>query len=62
MIPLENISTVNIVIMREDPSEKYIQIVTTDGHEFWFMGFINFEKATHHLLNSVSDFKVHNSS
>lgn len=58
MIPLENISTVNPVTMKEDPAEKYIQIDTIDGHEFWFMGFVSFEKATHHLLNSLSDFKA----
>ncbi|CAN6696123.1 unnamed protein product [Malus baccata var. baccata] len=30
---------------RWNPSEKYIQIVTRDGHEFWFMGFISYDKA-----------------
>ncbi|KAI4343437.1 hypothetical protein L6164_010785 [Bauhinia variegata] len=58
VIPLEKIGTVNPVSMRENPPEKYIQIVTTDSHEFWFMGFVNFEKATHHLLSSVSDFRA----
>lgn len=58
MIPLGNIGNVNPVTMRENPSEKYIQIVTSDGHEFWFMGFVNFEKASHHLLNTVSDFRA----
>ncbi|XP_041013185.1 GEM-like protein 5 [Juglans microcarpa x Juglans regia] len=57
-IPLENISTVNPVITRENPPEKYIQLVTVDGHEFWFMGFINFEKALNHLLNSVSEVRA----
>lgn len=58
MIPLENIGTINPVIMTENPPEKYIQIVTIDGHDFWFMGFVNFEKALHHLLGSVSDFRA----
>ncbi|KAA8530012.1 hypothetical protein F0562_034547 [Nyssa sinensis] len=58
MIPLANIGTVNPVIMRENPSEKYIQIVTIDGHDFWFMGFVNFEKASHHLLDSLSDYRA----
>ncbi|TXG55980.1 hypothetical protein EZV62_017293 [Acer yangbiense] len=57
MIPLGNMSNVNPVIMKENPSEKYIQISTIDGHEFWFMGFVTFEKASDHLLKSVSDFK-----
>ena len=58
MIPLANIATFNPVIMRENPPEKYIQIVTVDGHDFWFMGFVNFEKASHHLLDSLSDFRA----
>ncbi|KAJ6326358.1 hypothetical protein OIU78_013459 [Salix suchowensis] len=57
MIPLEKIRTVNPVIMKESPPQKYIQIVTIDGHEFWFMGFVNFEKASHHLLDNVSNFR-----
>ncbi|GLT48047.1 hypothetical protein SLA2020_216890 [Shorea laevis] len=58
MIPLAHVGTVNPVVMKENPPEKYIQIVTTDGHEFWFMGFVNFEKASHHLLDSLSDFRA----
>ncbi|KAK4357676.1 hypothetical protein RND71_023286 [Anisodus tanguticus] len=54
-IPLANIGTVNPVVMRENPPERYIQIVTIDGHDFWFMGFVNFEKATHHLLETLSN-------
>ncbi|KAF3435301.1 hypothetical protein FNV43_RR22388 [Rhamnella rubrinervis] len=55
-IPLGNIGTVNPVVMRENPREKYIQIVTIDGHDFWFMGFVNYEKASNHLTQSVSTF------
>ncbi|KAI3407862.1 GRAM domain-containing protein, partial [Psidium guajava] len=58
MIPLANIGTVNPVVMKENPPEKYIQIVTADGHDFWFMGFVNFDKASHHLLNSLSEFRT----
>ncbi|KAJ7957499.1 GEM-like protein 5 [Quillaja saponaria] len=57
VIPLTKIDSVNPVIMSENPPEKYIEIVTIDGHDFWFMGFVNFEKASHHLLGSVSDFR-----
>ena len=59
VIPMGNIGTINPVIMRENPSEKYIQIVTVDGHDFWFMGFVNFEKAVDHLLSSTSEFRAH---
>ncbi|CAA6660012.1 unnamed protein product [Spirodela intermedia] len=44
------IASVNPVTMKENPPEKYIQIVTVDGHEFWFMGFVNYEKASNHLI------------
>ncbi|CAK9324832.1 unnamed protein product [Citrullus colocynthis] len=54
MIPLSHIAAVNPVTMPGNPSARYLQIATVDGHEFWFMGFVNFEKATHHLLNAVS--------
>ncbi|GAB4839719.1 hypothetical protein Ancab_020429 [Ancistrocladus abbreviatus] len=54
MMPLARVSTVNPVTMGENPTESYIQIVTVDNHEFWFMGFVNFEKATQHLLDAVS--------
>lgn len=57
-IPLANIGTINPVVMKENPPEMYIQIVTIDGHDFWFMGFVNFEKATHHLLETLSNFRA----
>lgn len=56
MVPLGNVATINPVVMRENPTEKYIQIVTIDGHDFWFMGFVNYEKATRHLTQSISNF------
>ncbi|CAN6702979.1 unnamed protein product [Malus baccata var. baccata] len=56
MVPLGNIATINPVVMRENPTEKYIQIVTIDGHDFWFMGFVNYEKASRHLSQSISTF------
>ncbi|MED6219504.1 hypothetical protein PIB30_036377 [Stylosanthes scabra] len=58
MVPLAKIGAVNPVIMRENPSEKYIQIVTVDGHDFWFMGFVNFDKANKHLSEALSKFTV----
>lgn len=56
MIPLPNIGTINPVLMRENSSEKYIQIVTIDGQDFWYMGFVNYEKASRHLTESISSF------
>ncbi|XWS30556.1 hypothetical protein CRYUN_Cryun24cG0128800 [Craigia yunnanensis] len=56
MVPLSKVGIINPVIMRENPSEKYIQIITVDGHDFWYMGFVNYEKASKHLSESLSDF------
>ncbi|CAJ1790042.1 unnamed protein product [Sphenostylis stenocarpa] len=58
MVPLGKVGAVNPVTMRENPSEKYIQIVTVDGHDFWFMGFVNFDKAVKHLSEGISQFVV----
>lgn len=57
-IPLPDIGTINPVSMREKPPEKYIQVVAIDGHDFWFMGFVSFEKATHQLLDAQSNFRA----
>ncbi|KAL6136030.1 hypothetical protein ACLB2K_061332 [Fragaria x ananassa] len=56
MVPLANVATINPVEMRENTTEKYLQILTIDGHDFWFMGFVNYEKASKHLTQSVSTF------
>ncbi|KAF3334460.1 ABA-responsive protein [Carex littledalei] len=44
--------------MKETPPEKYIQIVTVDGHEFWFMGFVSYDKAMKNLLDSVANYNA----
>ncbi|XP_010249157.1 PREDICTED: GEM-like protein 5 [Nelumbo nucifera] len=58
MVPWVKISTINPISMVENPSEKYIQVITVDVHEFWFMGFVNHEKATRHLSNTLSEFST----
>lgn len=57
-MPLSRISAVLPVTMKENPSERYIQIVTVDGHDFWFMGFVNYEKASAHLSEALSHISV----
>ncbi|XP_059639743.1 GEM-like protein 5 [Cornus florida] len=56
MVPLAKIGTINPIVIRDNQSERYIQIVTIDGHDFWFMGFVNYEKASRHLTDSISNF------
>ena len=56
MIPLSKIANVTPVTLKENPPEKYIQILTVDAHEFWFMGFVSYDKAVTHLLDAVANF------
>ncbi|GFS34368.1 GRAM domain family protein [Actinidia rufa] len=56
MVPLGKICAINPVVMRDNPLERYLQVVTIDGHDFWFMGFVNYEKATRHLSESLGSF------
>lgn len=52
-IPLLNLTAVNPSTNKDNPAEKYIQIVTVDRHEFWFMGFINYENALKNLQQFI---------
>eukprot|EP00252_Welwitschia_mirabilis_P013158 TRINITY_DN29052_c0_g1_i1.p1 TRINITY_DN29052_c0_g1~~TRINITY_DN29052_c0_g1_i1.p1 ORF type:complete len:246 (-),score=28.23 TRINITY_DN29052_c0_g1_i1:123-860(-) len=49
VIPFYDLKAANPSANRMNPSEKYIQIITADGHEFWFMGFVSYDKALKHL-------------
>ena len=53
-IPLANLKAVNPSTNKDNPAEKYIQIITVDSHEFWFMGFVNYEKALNNLQESAA--------
>ncbi|KAI3862551.1 hypothetical protein MKX03_037655 [Papaver bracteatum] len=57
MVPLAMVSAVNPVTPKA--SERYIQINTVDSHDFWFMGFVNYDKAVMHLSGSMSEFVAH---
>lgn len=49
LLPLHQFKAVNASANRTNPAEKYIQIISTDNHEFWFMGFVNYDKAVKNL-------------
>ena len=53
-IPHEKIQQVNQSQNMKKPSEKYIEIVTVDGFDFWFMGFFNYKKALRYLQQAIS--------
>ncbi|MBA0843165.1 hypothetical protein Goarm_000378 [Gossypium armourianum] len=45
LIPLEKIKGVNESENMKKTSRKYMEIVTVDDFQFWFMGFLNYHKA-----------------
>lgn len=55
-IPLRRVRSVNPCENVNKPSEKYIQIQTVDNHEFWFMAFVNYQKAFKHLQRAVTSY------
>ncbi|KAF3786978.1 GEM-like protein 5 [Nymphaea thermarum] len=56
VIPLEKVEQINPVRSNKDPGEeRYIQVAAMDGHDFWFMGFVSYDKALTHLLDTRSE-------
>uniref|UniRef100_A0A7N0UG27 GRAM domain-containing protein n=1 Tax=Kalanchoe fedtschenkoi TaxID=63787 RepID=A0A7N0UG27_KALFE len=52
-IPLQRITTINERENDEKPLEKYIQVVTSDNFDFWFMRFFNHHKTYKHLYTTI---------
>lgn len=44
VIPLRKIERLSQSENVNKPSQKYLQVVTTDDFEFWFMGFRSYNK------------------
>ncbi|XP_043716723.1 GEM-like protein 4 [Telopea speciosissima] len=55
LIPLKKIKRVHQSENVKKPAQKYIQIVTVDGFEFWFMGFLNYQNAFNYLQQAISE-------
>ncbi|MFQ6630047.1 hypothetical protein Gotur_008292, partial [Gossypium turneri] len=45
VVPVEKIKGVNQSENMKKPCQKYMEIVTVDGFDIWFMGFLNYQKA-----------------
>ncbi|KAI3496522.1 hypothetical protein L1887_38887 [Cichorium endivia] len=54
LIPTNKIKEANESENVENPAQKYIQMVTDDNFEFWFMGFVRYEKALRNLKKALS--------
>lgn len=53
-IPIKKIKGANESENVYKPAQKYIEIVTEDNFEFWFMGFVRFEKAFLNIHKAIS--------
>lgn len=53
-IPVKKIKGGNESENVRNPAQKYIEIVTQDNFEFWFMGFVRYEKALMSLQRVIS--------
>jgi len=54
LIPIEKIKEVNESMNVNKLEQKYIEVVTKDDSEFWFMGFLRYEKAIKNLNKAIS--------
>ncbi|XP_061348036.1 putative GEM-like protein 8 [Gastrolobium bilobum] len=54
LIPIGKIKEVNESQNVNKLEQKYIEIVTKDDSEFWFMGFVRYEKALRNLKRAIS--------
>ncbi|CAJ1977677.1 unnamed protein product [Sphenostylis stenocarpa] len=54
VIPLKKIKSVNQTENVQKPSQKYIEIVTEDNFDFWFMGVLKYQKTFQYLQQAVS--------
>nr|KYP38770.1 GLABRA2 expression modulator [Cajanus cajan] len=53
VIPLHQLRAVNASTSRINPSEKYIQIISVDDHEFWFLGFVHYDNAVKNIQGAL---------
>ncbi|KAL8488557.1 hypothetical protein ACS0TY_024732 [Phlomoides rotata] len=53
VIPLDQLKAVNPSTSKTNPAEKYLQIISVDNHEFWFMGFVYYESAVKNLQGAL---------
>ncbi|XP_047957952.1 GEM-like protein 1 [Salvia hispanica] len=49
VITLQQLKAVNTSTSQTNSVEKYIQIISVDNHEFWFMGFVYYDSAVKNL-------------
>ncbi|PSR90959.1 GEM-like protein [Actinidia chinensis var. chinensis] len=55
LIPVGKLLSANEIQNVKRPSRKYIEIVTVDNFDFWFMGFLNYRRTFNYLQQALSD-------
>jgi hypothetical protein len=55
VVPLKRISKVRPCENVDRPEEKYIHVATVDGFEFWFMGFVSYQRSCKYMQHVISD-------
>ncbi|XP_047085027.1 GEM-like protein 1 [Lolium rigidum] len=58
VIPLAQLRSVNPSTSRTNSAEKYIQVVSVDNHEFWFMGFVYYDSAVKNLQEALQEARI----
>ncbi|PKU87798.1 GEM-like protein 6 [Dendrobium catenatum] len=53
LIPLRRIKGVNPSENADKPNQKYIHIATIDNFEFWFMGFVSYQRSFKNLQRAI---------
>ncbi|CAK9313032.1 unnamed protein product [Citrullus colocynthis] len=53
VIPLHHLKAVNPSTSKAKPAEKFIQVISVDNHEFWFMGFVSYDSAVKTLQEAL---------
>ncbi|KAA0065115.1 hypothetical protein IC582_006386 [Cucumis melo] len=53
VIPLHHLKAVNPSTSKAKPAEKFIQVISIDNHEFWFMGFVSYDSAVKTLQEAL---------
>ena len=50
---MHQVREANPSVSKANSAEKYIQVVSIDNHEFWFMGFVNYDGAVKSLQEAL---------
>lgn len=53
MIPLRKITRADEIENVKTPTQKYVQLVTEDNFDFWFMGFLGHQRTLKYLRQAI---------